>query len=126
VILVESQTKIEGNEKALMQAKIDAVAAENEALLAAGSVLGDVNEAEVNATPLGGDILLPLPQTYEPFHISLIADDVRYWQGAITNKILRLPSGFTARKWEVEISGSVPIEQVTLAKTMDILKQVKG
>jgi len=34
----------------------------------------------------------------EPFHPSLIADDVRVWQGSQTNRILRLPSGFRAKK----------------------------
>jgi len=126
VVLVESEKTLTGDESAQMQAKIAAIIAENEALLAAGSVLGGINEAEINSTPLGGDLTSPLPHIHEPFHISLIADDVRYWQGAITNKILRLPAGFTAKKWEVEISGSVPIEQITIAKTMDILKQVQG
>jgi len=97
-ILIENDKNRTEKTTHYKQGQIDAIIAGNEAKLAAGSVLGAINEAELNFVAINGDILDPLPQMDEPFHLSLIADDVRVWQGSQTNRILRLPSGFRAKK----------------------------
>lgn len=111
-------------EKANTATEIAAITAENEATIAAGSILGDLNSAPLNIVPYGGDSLIPLPRPPGDISVGIYADGRLVKTITKGNKIKRLPSGFRARTWEVDVSATVQIQQIMVAKTVDELRAI--
>ncbi|MBO9458977.1 hypothetical protein [Labrenzia sp. R5_0] len=126
VIQVDAANALSPAEVAMIDAEIAAVQAANEALIAAGSLNGEINSHEMNAYALGGDILAPLPKQATGIEVSVFADGNVVKTVNVANKPVRLPSGFKARKWEVSAQGRSSIEQIVIAHTMADLMQVVG
>jgi hypothetical protein len=89
--------------------------------LVGGSIGGHV----LAGVTLAGDLLplVPPPLTVE-VSVSVFADRALIASVSTLNSVARLPSGFTATLWEVAVSANAQIEQITLARTADELKQV--
>lgn len=100
------------------------LAAANAAMIAAGSVGGDINGDLVNTTTLAGDLLHPLLKTTSTLSVSVFADGKPVATKSRVDRIERLPGGFTARRWEIDVYGDVPIEQIVMASTVDELETV--
>lgn len=100
----------------------DAIAA-NELLIAAGGLSGEINATALNGGALNGDILEPIPGSGNTLAIGIYANGTRVATVTATNDITRLPSGFLAEKWEIDVSGDIPITQIVMAKTMNELKR---
>lgn len=109
-------------DKANAAAAIAAVVAANEVTIAAGSILGEVNAAPLNTVPFAGDILVPIPRPAGAMTVRVYADRVPVATITKGNEPKRLPAGFRARTWEVDVSANVQIQQIMVAKTMDELK----
>jgi hypothetical protein len=107
-----------------LAALIAAVIAANEALLAAGSISGDINSTPLNEIPFGGDVLEPLPEAPTAFTVGIYADGVLKATVSRFGRAVRLPGGFTARRWEIDVFGDVQVHQIVMAKTMEELKSV--
>lgn len=122
VILVEADRNLTGEEIKINQQAIEKAIAQNVALLAKGPVKGEINSHMFNSVPLGGDILKPLPRLNGTLNVGVIADGKKVAQISRTNIPQRLPSGFLARKWEIDVSGDVTISTITMTKTIDELK----
>lgn len=122
VILVESDRTLTGNEVRINEAAIQVIKDKNNKKLQNGPVCGEINSFEINALPLGGDILDPVPHANGTVNVGVIADGKKISQITQTNELCRLPSGFLARKWEIDVSGDVAISTITMAKTIDELK----
>lgn len=121
-IKIDSDDVISGQEiEAYEEMRNDIIAA-NETLIAAGSILGDINAAPLNEVAFGGDILTPMPPPPGYVQVSIYADDQHVKMLVETNKPKRLPSGFKAEKWEIEVTGNVRVTQITVGKTMDDLR----
>ncbi len=73
--------------------------------------------------PFGGDILgiAPLSQG-GGVTVGVYADKVRIATVGTANRVKRLPAGFKATKWEVDVYGDIAVEQITIATNMDQLK----
>lgn len=57
--------------------------------------------------------------------VRLYGDKVLQWEGFVGNEEpLRLPSGYKAVYWELELSGSVSLHSATIATTMRELERV--
>lgn len=57
--------------------------------------------------------------------VRIYGDDVLRWTGLINSEtVRRLPSGYKAVKWEIEVLGSVPLYSMALAETAKVLEQV--
>lgn len=70
---------------------------------------------------VGSEVIVTVPQTVG---VKIYADGVLRWTGAVSSeRPVRLPSGYKAVHWEVEISGSAPVYSVTLASTGKALEQ---
>lgn len=67
----------------------------------------------------------PDPGTGAAVEIKLFADGVQRWTGLIAGEEpVRLPSGYKGVRWEVELSGAVPIYSVTLSDTLKGLENL--
>lgn len=122
VILVESDRMLSGDEIRINEEAIQQAKDRNAQKLKDGPVFGEINAYEINAVPLGGDILEPIPRTNGTVSVGIIADGKKVAQITNTNEPCRLPSGFLARKWEIEVASDVAISTITMAKTIDELK----
>lgn len=121
-IRIDSADTLSGEEKAAAAAARDAAIAANAALIAAGSIGGEMNGAAINALPMNGDILQPMPEEAARVTVGIIADGQRVVEIERTNAPTRLPSGFRAETWEIDVASNVKITRITMAKTMDELK----
>lgn len=123
-MIVKADVTLTGQEQANLDALVAAVKAANAALIAAGSILGDLNAAPINSYALGGDNLAAIPQLSGVLSVGVFADNKKVVTVSRTNAPVRLPGGFAATKWEVDVSGDIQIHHIALARTMDELKEV--
>jgi len=127
VVKIESPEDISDESNESNEANKAQAIAYNKAMIAAGTpILSEVNSHCFNETAFGGDILKIVPSVTPKFNIGVIADGKRRFQGHRTNSALRLPSGFLATQWEIEVEGPYPMTNILLATTMDDLKQSSG
>jgi hypothetical protein len=87
--------------------------------------LGAVNETTANGLTFAGDALNPLPNISGGLTVGVIADGVRVAQIVVTGRPVRLPAGYLATKWEVDVSGTEKLAQIILATSMDELRMVQ-
>ena len=87
-----------------------------------GALIGAIPyAAEGGDVVVGAEVIVPTAQSVG---IKVYADGVLRWTGAVSSeRPVRLPSGYKAVHWEVEISGSAPVYSVTLASTGKALEQ---
>ena len=93
------------------QAFYDAIYAGNDPLG------GAVNETEVNGAGVNGDTMPYVPTIAQEMNVNIYADNQLVAAVGTYNRIARLPAGFKARKWVIEVNGDMPVEQVALATT---------
>lgn len=123
-ILIDADARLSGQEKANNEAAIAATTAQNAAKIAAGSILGEMNAAPINArVAFAGDTLAALPNIAGVVQVGLYADGKRVVQVDRTNAPVRLPGGFKARTWEIDVSGDLKVSQIVLGKTIADLQQ---
>lgn len=125
-ILVDSSDFMSNETIAIINAQIAAVIAENQLLLAAGSIGGDLNTKLFNDITLNGDDLIDLPNgNVGVVSVGIFADGKKVASVSRANQVCRLPSGFKARVWEIDVFGTLQIEQIVMAKTVDELASVQ-
>jgi len=124
-ILIESGRTVSEAEIEARDAEIAAIIVIRAAMIAAGTTGGDINGAVFGGTTLGGDLMPLVPPA-----LSFVASVSVYADGTLValvgkvDQVARLPSGFKARTWEVEVSANGEIVQIGLAKTADELRQM--
>ncbi len=97
----------------------------NNALFAAGDLKGEMGEQMMGAYIMDGSAMQPLPesQDVQTFQVIVYADGeqvVTY--SPQDNEPMRLPGGYRAQIWEVEVAGNTPVRAVTLAGSMKELR----
>lgn len=123
VIMVDAEDNPSAQDTANINAQRAAAAAVNAALLA--NPLGsEMNGALVNQYALAGDNLVVIPSAAKKVTVNVIADGVKVAAISEAGKAVRLPSGFRARKWEVEVFGTMRIEQIAVGRTPLDLKMM--
>lgn len=123
VIQIDGTDAVTPDEAAAIEGVRTTAIAANAALLTSplGSELdGDV----INAYAVNGDDLEDLPADARSVSVGVYADGVLIASVGIVGAPVRLPSGFLARKWEVDVFGTVQVEQIAVASTMSELKQM--
>jgi hypothetical protein len=122
-ILIEANDGMSADERAAYQALIDEIEIENEAIFAQNSIGGEINGLAFNVKPINGDELLDRPvENYTV--VKVIADGETIATINRINQVVRLPAGFKARAWEVEVNGTAGIAQITLASTVRELNTI--
>lgn len=121
-ILIETDSRLTGDEQTRSEAEYQAVLAANAQALEDGSHRAAFVAAALNEVPVGGHDLRRLPNIAAGLDVGVYADGVRVATVSKTGTPVRLPGGFLARKWEVDVSGDEKVAQIALARTMDQLK----
>lgn len=116
-ILVEAEVVLTDDELAAMEAAAEATRVQNQAIFDSGALEGAVNDAPVNSFTVNGDTLMPAPSVSQTCSVNIYADKVLRASISKLNTMARLPSGFKAQQWEVEVTGDMRVIQVTLAQT---------
>lgn len=122
-ILVEAEDWLTTEERESLEAEAEAIRAANAAKIAGGQVQGALGAAAVNAYALNDDDLQDPPNYESSAAVGVWADDRLVAVVNHVNRMLRLPSGFLAKRWELEVSGTMRIAQITLATTGAELRQ---
>lgn len=123
-LLIEADTGMSEEELKAIQEEIEEVLAENALLFEEPSLHGELNGDVLNAFPFNGDILLPVPEAGRAVAVNIYADQQLVFTANKLNKLCRLPSGFLAHLWEIEVVSNAVIDQLTLATTATELMQV--
>jgi hypothetical protein len=72
----------------------------------------------INVFPINGPATSMDAGTSQFVHVKVYGDGILRWEGDIdSERPYRLPSGYKAVKWEVEISGDVPLFSAVMATT---------
>lgn len=122
-IRIDSSTPVTPADEAAYEADKAAAIQANETAIAAGSIAGEMNAGPLGTNTLNGDNLEPMPRlTNTTLNVGVYADKKHVATIATAGKIVRLPAGFKARTWEIDVFGDVPIEQIVMARTVDELK----
>jgi hypothetical protein len=97
--------------------------AANVALLT-GPLGSELNGTYLNHYRLAGDGLVVLPSVAKKVTVSVYADRKLVAAVSTFGGMVRLPSGFRARTWEIDVFGTVRVQQIALAATATELRQV--
>lgn len=127
-ILVESGTGVALESAEARQDEIDAAIAINVGLMADPlGVGGDLAALALAEVTLGGDLLEYIPGSVgSGSTINVYADRSLVWSFGTLDRVVRLPSGFKARVWEIAVFTDIELNMITMARTIDELKQVAG
>ena len=128
-VYIDAANSITADELAIINEQIDLAIAANAVLFATASLnTNSLNDAEVNHFALNASDMNPLvldPSAYQNININVYADDRLIATITTANKLSRLPAGFLAKKWVIEIVSNIPIDAVTMANTGFELSQVQ-
>lgn len=116
-ILVESDTGLTPDQIEAIQAEIDRITAANAIIFAQDSVGGELGGAALNVYPVNGDQFQQIPSLNRTVSVSVYADRKLVATVGKVNSMARLPSGFLAQLWEIEVASDMPITQITMAGT---------
>lgn len=121
-ILVDADYQLTGSEKAANAARLAEIEAENTAIIASGQVLGELNAAAINSFAVNSDRLTLLPELGGTMDIGVYGDGKLVIKINKTGKVVRLPKGFKARTWEIDVYADVQVQHIAMATTVDELK----
>lgn len=116
-LLVEADSTLSATDIEVIEAEIAEIKAENEALFAQQYIGGDLAGGALNTVPVNGDLMQPMPIVARTVAVNVYADRKLVATINKVNKPCRLPSGFLATLWEVEVVSDMPIDQVLMATT---------
>lgn len=122
VIFIEAEDSITKQQALATEQANEQIIADNAHYFYLDSMGSEIGGAPMATFTVAGDPLLsPVPSTFAS--VDVIADG--YLIATITklNEPVRLPSGFTSRRWEVQANGTAEINQITLARTMMELRE---
>lgn len=116
-ILIEADTGLTPEQVEAIQEEIDRITAENQATFALATIGGELNGGALNTVAVNGDILQAIPTVSRSVAVNIYADRKLVASVGKVNKMARLPSGFLAQQWEVEVASDTAITQITMAGT---------
>lgn len=101
------------------------IQADNEILFATGNLEGALNARPLNGLSLNGSILTPLLQLpSRDVTLTVFANtEVVFSERVPVNTAIRLPAGFTAKNWEIQVGAQVPIQAIEMATSVEDLSQ---
>lgn len=105
------------------EAALAAAIASNEAAFAVGPLSGDLNGSALNTYEINGDKLVPLPSG-PTVNVNVYADGKFLATVSRAGRMQRLPGGRSARQWEIEVTGNVPVLEIAMATTGQELRSV--
>lgn len=101
---------------------IEAIEAANAALIAAGSIGGDIAAEPIGMLSVAGDWLELLPGGSAVLLVGIYADGVKIATVTLANRAVRLPADSLARVWEIDVTSDLQVQEIVMAQTMDELR----
>lgn len=122
-ILVEGKGDLSAEEQQAENDAIDAIVAYNAPIFAQASMGSEINGGEMNLYAVNGDPLKTVPAK-KYIVVSIYADGKLVRTVTELNKIKRINGDRKAKVWEVHVSGTAEIEQITIASTVRELNEI--
>lgn len=121
-ILIEGEGGIAARRVSEAQERAAAIRAANLAMIAAGEQDGSMGVAPIGIVTFAGSLLQDAEDS--PFFMATVyADGVAIATVTVMNEPARLPSGFLAKTWEIELRGNQMVTAVSLALSPSELAQ---
>ena len=114
-VMVEGEDALTGAQKAQIAARNAEIRARNRQAINNGETGATIGASALNVVPLGGSLLDPVTEDEPTFSVSIIADGKLITTIYHMNVPVPLPSGFTAKTWEIEIRGNQMVTGIILA-----------
>lgn len=114
-ILVDGEDVTSAEQARERAAKNAAARAKNRAIMAADKTAATLGEVDIGVTTFAGSLLEPVEDEDPRFSISIYADGKLRATIYELNKVERLPAGFLATTWEIEVRGNQQVTGITLA-----------
>lgn len=114
-LLVEGDDVTTPAQKKTMQEKAAAIMAANRELITSQRAGGQVGGAAIGVMPFGGSLLDAVNNDPSSLAVTVYADGRPVFTTSKLNKVVRLPGGFAARTWEIEVRGNIQVSQITMA-----------
>lgn len=118
-ILIDGEDITSTGQRAAIEARNREIIERNRAIIAAGTVGGDIGSTALATIPLAGSLLTQAEDPTATLGVTIFADGKAVDFVTRTNEIVRLKSGFQARTWEIEVRGNVQVTAIVLANTPD-------
>jgi hypothetical protein len=123
---IEFDNAIDDATQSAINAAIAAAVAANAAMMATGNIGGSINSMAYNAGMVSGTELTAVPDDPPSNQVTFILrknmDEVVMTRVVSSNRGFRLPSGYKADTFSVEVLGQCRIREIRLAETMDSLR----
>lgn len=113
-VLIEGASELTPEEQAAIEAQIADIEAQNAIIFASKYIGGEINGSAFNSYGVNGDAMLQVTSANSFISVEIYADSVLLATISEINTVKRLPPK-KARMWEVRVSGTTPIAQITLA-----------
>lgn len=123
-ILIEADEALSEGQMEAIRQEIAEIEARNAVIFAQEFIGGEMNGGALNTVPVNGDLTQQVPTLSRLVAVNVYADRKLVATVSKINKMCRLPSGFLATMWEIEVVSDTPIVQVTMATTGTELMEV--
>lgn len=117
IILIEGSELLTAEEEAALEEAKAEIEAYNAATFLLPSIGGELNGRPVGAFDVNGDMLIRQPNSDRYVSVNIYADGRLVATVSQMNRAKRLPAGFLAQTWEVEVNTNASIAQITMAGT---------
>lgn len=114
-LLVEGDDITNAAQKKTLEEKAKAIMAANRAIMDKSRSGGEIGGAPIGVIPFGGSLLDAIEHDQASLAVSVYADDRLVFTTSKLNRVIRLPAGFLARTWEIEVRGNIQVSQITMA-----------
>jgi len=114
-LLVEGDDVTTAAQKKSLQEKAKAIMVANRAIMDTGRSGGEIGGAPIGVVPFGGSLLDAVEGDQTSLAVSVFADEKLVFTTSRLNSVVRLPAGFLARNWEIEVRGNIQVSQITMA-----------
>lgn len=119
-ILIEADSREDNDAVIAYQAAVAGVIASNTAIFATKHLGGTLNGQLLNSIPVNGNLLKPVPSGPK-LSVNIYADDEFVTTINSAGTAERIPP-VLARQWEIEVSGNINIQEITMAGTAQELR----
>ena len=114
-LLVEGDDVTTAAQKKALEDKAKTIMAANRAIMDTHRSGGEIGGAAIGVTPIGGSLLDAVAHDNASLAVTVIADGKPVFTTSKLNKPIRLPGGYQARTWEIEVRGNIEVSQITMA-----------
>ena len=123
VILIDAGDTFGLASWAAIEAETLAIQEANAEIFASGEFHSEFAGTPLNTLPLAGDPMQLLPN-YLDISVTVYGDGKIVRTITRDGSIERLPGGFKARTWEVDVRSNIEIEQIIVASTVDQIRSI--